>query len=660
MPRRLALPVFLFLLALAPVATAGTLSSWNGGGGNGNWSTAANWGATTVPTGTSALTPSTLVFSGTTQTTTTNDLGTVTVDSLSFTNDGSSGKTATFTLSGSTLAFSSAAVTTSATTAGSISAGGDYLNMAMTVTGSNTISTGAGHSLSITGNISGSGSITYSGANSNVTAVYVMGNNSYTGGTYVTSGQVWTGNQSSSGTAAFDNSPFGGVGAMVTISGSGSVLVRNSSTLANNFTISGTGFDGNGPLRGSFGSSNQTAVVSGTITLAGDAKIRSTSTAGQSGNKLSLTGPIVLGSNQLTLNPVFLSGNTTTIDISGKISGNGSVVVSGSGTGGSSVFITGSNDYTGGTTVTSGTLRVGNADALGTGPLTVNTNGVDLGATTLRVGALYGSSAGVIQTATTSASARLITNFSNSVTGTYAGVIQNGAGTVGYTKQGTGTQYLTGTSTYTGTTVVDGGSLYVNGQLGNTATAVNSAATLSGNGTIVGGVTVNSGGTISAGQNPSAIGTLTVGSLTLNSGATTALTVNGETTGTYDKLVSTGATTFGGTLAIDMNYAGATFDGNLNGSFWNLYTASSFSGDLDAITMTGTYGTVTFSKVPGNSGRWESQYLGNNKEFAFFTSGVNAGKLFAVPEPSTMALAAIGGLSALGMRWRRRRQPVAC
>jgi len=626
-------------------ASAAVISTWTGVGGSGNWSTVSNW--STSPTGTSSL-----VFGGTTQTTGTNTIGTVTVDSLSFTNNGAAGQTALFTLSGSTLALSSATITTTATTvafSGGQAAAGDIVNMPLSLTGSNTVTTGAGHALSLGGSISGGGSITYGGAASAI--VYLSGSNSNTGGTFVNGGVVYTAAQ---GSATGANNAFGG---NVTISGSGSVFVRQNTLLANNFTISGTGSDGLGLIRGSFGGAvTNTATLSGTITLAGDSQIRSVTSGTTAGNVLSITGPVNLGSNVLTLNPAVSGANPPTrIEISGKISGSGSVVLSGSGTGGSSAYLGGANDYTGGTTVSSGTLKVGSATALGTGFLKVDTNGVDLNGQTLSVGALFGSSSGVITTATTGAS-RLTTNF-NAVSGTYAGAIQNGVGTVGYTKQGTGTQFLSGTSNYTGTTVVGGGSLYVNGQLGNTATAVLSGGALSGNGTILGGVTVNSGGTLSAGPNALSIGALTVGGLTLDAGATTALTVSGTAAGTFDKIISTGSTAFGGVLTIDMNYAGGTFDANLAGSIWDLFTASSFGGNLSSITMTGTYGNVAFFQIPGGGGRWESQYLGGGKEFAFFTGGPLAGKLYAVPEPSTIALCAIGGLSAIGLRWRRRRHP---
>ncbi|NCY03124.1 MAG: hypothetical protein EBX36_09520, partial [Planctomycetia bacterium] len=103
-------------LLVPATGRAQSTATWTGNGGSGDWSTSSNW--TPDKPGTSGSW--TLLFGGTTQTTGTNTIGTITVSSLSFTNDGASGKTALFTLSGSTLALSSATLTTTATSGGSL------------------------------------------------------------------------------------------------------------------------------------------------------------------------------------------------------------------------------------------------------------------------------------------------------------------------------------------------------------------------------------------------------------------------------------------------------------------------------------------------------------------------------------------------------------
>lgn len=77
------------------------------------------------------------------------------------------------------------------------------------------------------------------------------------------------------------------------------------------------------------------------------------------GNKLSLSGPLNIGSNKLTFAQVVtgtvarvLTDPTSWVTVGGAISGSGSVVVDG----GASVYLNGANTYTGSTTVKSGVL----------------------------------------------------------------------------------------------------------------------------------------------------------------------------------------------------------------------------------------------------------------------------------------------------------------
>ena len=60
-------------------------------------------------------------------------------------------------------------------------------------------------------------------------------------------------------------------------------------------------------------------------------------------------------------------------------------------TGTGTLILGGSNSYSGATTVSGGTLQVGNANALGSGALAVNGNTLDLAGHNLGVGALSGS-----------------------------------------------------------------------------------------------------------------------------------------------------------------------------------------------------------------------------------------------------------------------------
>jgi len=705
------------LCLVAPAAaSAGTPTTWTGGAGNGSWSGTSNWNPTANAPATSGT--YSLSFGGTTQTTTNNDIGTVAIDSMSFTNNGTSLRAGGFTLSGNPLAFSTATITTTATTAGAAIT--DTLGTRITLSGSNTVTTGAGHNLLISGSVTGGGSMTYGGSG----IVYLSGTNGYTGGTYVTGGQVQT---AASGALGGNVEVFGGTGANVTVSGSGVVYVRNSSTLSNNFTLSGTG-DGLGTLRGSFSGagSNLTATVSGTVTLEANSQIRSTS-AGVTGNTFVLSGPIILNSNTLTLNPT----SQGSIFISGKMSGAGSVVLNGVTSGTSSVLISGSNDYSGGTTITSGTLRVGNSSALGSGSLAVNTDGLDLNGQALLVGALSGSSSGVIQSSVAGTASLTTTAATDS---TYTGRIINGNGSavVGLTKAGIGALTLTGSNTYTGPTRVNGGNLvvdnqyaigssgtvqfgggtlkytsnnnqvdyssriktsgsaisidtngqnvtfasgidssntggltkrgagtlFINGSNSYTGNTVVEAGTLGGNGTIAGLVTVGTNAVISPGSTSGAVGTLSVGDLVLQSGATASMLITGTAAGLYDQISALNSVTYGGALAIDFSSFGfAKFDA------WQLFSGANQSGHLSSVSATFTgYPTLTFNYI--GSGEWKATggWLAADQSLSFYEDNSHAiggryqaGQLVLVPEPSTFALMGMG-IAAFGWRRLHRRR----
>jgi fibronectin-binding autotransporter adhesin len=145
------------------------------------------------------------------------------------------------------------------------------------------------------------------------------------------------------------------------------------------------------------------------------------------------------------------------------------------------LILSGANAYTGGTTISAGTLQIGNGSTTGgvEGDITDN--------------------------------AALVFDRSDSVT--YNGTI-SGTGTL--TQSGNGTLKLSGTNTNSGNTNVNKGTLLVDGSLGASAVNVASGATFGGSGTIGGAVTVQNGGTLAPGDS---VGTLTVGTLTLSTGS---------------------------------------------------------------------------------------------------------------------------------------------
>ena len=179
------------------------------------------------------------------------------------------------------------------------------------------------------------------------------------------------------------------------------------------------------------------------------------------------------GATTLTLNGTGAGGVT----LSGAISDGGgtlALVVNQAGV----TLLSGTNTYSGGTTVSSGTLRLGSSASLPSGgPVAVNGT-LDLNTYSPSVGALSGS--GTIDTLA-GGTPTLTLGASNS-SGTFAGTLQNSAGTLALLKAGSGNISLTGTSTYSGGTTIGAGILGVNADAALGASS--SGVTFSGNSTL--------------------------------------------------------------------------------------------------------------------------------------------------------------------------------
>ena len=230
------------------------------------------------------------------------------------------------------------------------------------------------------------------------------------------------------------------------------------------------------------------------------------------------------------------SSNKSFFDI---ISGAGGINVVNSPNG--KVRLVSDNTYTGPTTISSGTLMIGQGNPGEPGSITssiVNNGG--------------------------------ILSFNRVEDLTYAGSI-NGSGSV--EKLAAGTLTLTGTHTYSGSTTISGGTLLVNGMTGPGA-VVATVGTLGGNGLIRGPVVVQSAGRLAPGTS---IGTLTI-SNSLALSATTVMELNAAT-GTNDLVRGLTSVTYGGTLVLS----------NVSGTItapaaFKLFSANSYSGAFAALT----------------------------------------------------------------------------
>jgi autotransporter-associated beta strand protein len=365
-----------------------------------------------------------------------------------------------------------------------------------------------------------------------------------------------------SGTASVNNT--------ITTQPSATATIASTLTGSNGLTKSG---DGTLVLSGSNSYTGGTTISTGTLQLGAG------STVGSISGTISNQGVLVVNrSDNLTL--------------SESISGAGSLVKNGSG----ALILSGSNSYSGGTTISSGTLQAGHNSALGTGSITLGVSGTTASITftsadatdrtisnslasfagsnwnTAFGSAVTGNLTFGNSTSVTLGSTRTFivnnswTSFANSFTGNGDGI----------TKNGTGTLILLGANTYTGATTINAGTL----QLGNGG-ATGSLSTSSAI-TVNGTLTFNRSGDIAQGTNFSTAAITGTGSLIQNGSGNLTLnaanTYSGGTTLNSGTLNINNASTLGsGTLTIN----GGTLN-NTSGSAITLSTnnAQSWNGDF--------------------------------------------------------------------------------
>ena len=422
--------------------------------------------------------------------------------------------------------------------------------------GGGVLTTSSANDSTLASALTGSGSLVKQGDGT----LTLTGTNSYSGGTTV-SGGILQGNTSSlqgaitnNASVVFDQGVSGSYAGVM--SGSGALTKTGAGTLsltgANSYSGGTTVSEGTLQLGagGSLASGGALAINGGTFDLGGN---------NQTVGALSGTGgAIALGGGTLTANSAI---NTA---LASAISGSGGFVKQGSGV----LTFTGTNSYSGGTTVSQGTLRLGAGGSLASGgALAVNGGTFDLGGNNQTVGALSGTGGAI-----TLGSGTLTTNSASNTT--LASTISGSGGLV---KSGTGTLILSGANSYTGGTVVTGGVLQGNstslqGAIVNNASVVfdqdmGAAGSISiGGPRLPGGSETMMGGGAGAGNGTSPLAG--AGTLTLNQ--TAGGTSNGAppaggtplTIGTAASLSGTGAlmTTSGGTLVLtgSNTFAGGT------------------------------------------------------------------------------------------------------
>jgi autotransporter-associated beta strand protein len=509
------------------------------------------------------------------------------------------------------------------------SATGSTLNI------TNKITTDSGLARSLT--LNGGGAINISGIIEDGTGtmsvrtftgggVYTLSNvNTYTGSTTVNIGILNIANNGALGTTAGEATVTSSAAALVLANGV--TVTGETISIAGSGSTAGTGANFNGALQ---------AAASATAEWAGTVKINSADArvGAGTGGSLMISGAIVDNAGFNVLN------------VGAGAGGTGEVIVSAA---------SGTNTYTGNTTITRGTLKLGADNTLPTGTtLDIDTGNAaensifDLNGFNQTVGGLQrtntgGGAGGAIITNSGAADKTLTIN--QSATTTFNGIIQDGpTNKVIIDKDGTGSLTLTGPNTYTGTTTVSEGTLGAAGAnaLGGTVD-----------------VAVNTGGTLLL-SNTATTGRINDAATVNLAGGTVAFAGDVSETTTLGTTAGTGALTLTLDSVIDfasgnavINFGASNLASWMAGetlSIWNwdgLVTGGGndrliFGIDSTALTS-GQLGQISFYSGAGTGFLGTGGFVGS------------VGEIVPVPEPSSVATV-MGLLGLVGWRERRKAQ----
>ena len=446
---------------------------------------------------------------------------------------------------------------------------------------------------------------------------------------------------SQGGTLALDTSGTNGaINLDVSIGRSGDWYGFNSFTAdagTGTLTVSGANA-GSGGWRGTSSVSlTGTLDISSSFTLAGTGVGPLDLTA--TGNS-SVTGDLALGS---ATSNTWAVNSGLTMDVSGAISGTSAAITkAGDGT----LILSGNNSYTGGTTLSAGTLVLGNASAAGTGTIT-QTSGI--GTSTLRLNtggtitndiSLYNVES--LQNVTLSGNIAAFNTTYDIATGTTTTLSGDISGSGGVTKNGLGTLVLEGTNTYTDATDINAGTLLINASnagatgdytIGITDGDLADAATLGGIGSIGGATTLTNTGFLSAGDG--GVGTLSfLSSLDVVNASTGSLLFDLGSAGTGDLIDVTGQLNIGNGRLIWMTLSSPTW--------------------VRPVSPAPTHGTCS-KRIPliSQLGSNTTDNIFGSYSATLAISGGNVVQLtMFVPEPSSTALLGLGGLM-LALRRKR-------
>jgi autotransporter-associated beta strand protein len=488
--------------------------------------------------------------------------------------------------------------------------GFNSFNGPVALSGSNTFNMSA--ILNLSNVVSGNGSFNKLGTGTN----FFYNENTYSGGTVVSAGSLFLGN----------NSPQGSVAGNILMLGGNLFLAKtNTYTLANNISGTGAGtvfvrtyqpdfalvLDGTAQIslpsggldvgRDVYGKviirngatpfvtrlslGNISGSVGEVVQEGGDVWIVTEARVGHWPNE---TSTYIMGGGTLNITNIPVG----VVNQAGVAEQNGILYLGVDGTG---VFT-----QTGGVVRAHGVVLDSRADTAGTDTLNLNGGVMSLGASGLKVGSLNANTSyavnlggGTLSFTASSTSVLAMTLTADSTIETAGGTnVITGAmtGGGGLFKTGSGVLVLTGTNSYTGQTVVNDGTLVVNGTVGGLVNQVTvNSGTIAGTGVINDYLDIQPGGTLAPGVT---IGTLTGNSQIIVTGGKVVMELSKSgLVLTNDRVVAVDAIGFDGTLVVT-----ATGSALAPGDSFDLFDAPLFVGafvtlDLPALSSGLTWDT---------------------------------------------------------------------
>ena len=428
----------------------------------------------------------------------------------------------------------------------------------ITVTNTVTLTVSGDFDLALSGVISGGGgALLKTGAGT----LTLTGDNTYTGGTELAAGTIVLGHDEAIGNGTLnvtgdaslesdnivrDVNNAVTIADMVTltVSGNNDLLLRGVISGAGGMTVNmsaatdilslnraNTFTGGMTLMQGTLRLGNNSALGAGDVSVVGDFTLDSDSDDRRFTANVDIDTGITLS----------FTGESLVQQFASVISGDGGLNIN-LATGADEMTLRGANTYTGGTTLTMGTIILADDRSLGTGALTLAGNGTIESTNDARV-----IDNDIV------INGGLILTFDGTRDLQLDGVI---SGTGGLTLDASRVLTLAGASTYTGlTTVNNGAQLILDGTIGG-ALDVNSGGLLTGSGSMLGAtshLSIKTGGSVSPG---SSVGTLTVeGNYIQETGSTYVVDLS-ATDGTSDLLDITGTATLASGSTIEASLMG--------------------------------------------------------------------------------------------------------